>query len=116
LCAAISDPEPAVRTEAARALGELRNPGSLRPLVLALDDCFRCLRLAATWALEGLGRAGISHPRAADRLERLLDTEDDPYIAYAAYWALGVQGGSIGRRAAFRWSDWGQTVWEVVTG
>jgi HEAT repeats/PBS lyase HEAT-like repeat len=116
LCTAIGDPEPAVRAEAAGALGSLDSLGSLRPLVCALDDRFRCVRLAAAWALDDLGDAGIFHARAADRLERLLDGEDDPYIAYAAYWALGAQRGSNAPRAAFRWSDWGQTVWQAVTG
>lgn len=91
LCAAIGDPEPSVRAEAAWALGSLEQLGSLRPLVGALDDRFRCVPLAAAWALEDLGCAGILHPRAADRL---VDSEDDPYIANAAYWALGAQRGS----------------------
>lgn len=116
LCAAIGDPEPSVRAEAAWALGSLEELGSLRPLVGALDDRFRCVRLAAAWALDDLGDAGIFHARAADGLERLLDGEDDPYIADAAYWALADQGGSDASRAAFRWSDWGRTVWEAVTG
>jgi HEAT repeat protein len=116
LCTAIGDIEPAVRAEAARALGSLESIRSLRPLVLSLDDRFRCVRLAAAWALEDLGRAGAFHPRAADKLERVLDTEDDPYVAYAAYWALGAQRGSNARRAAFRWSARGQIVWEAVTG
>jgi HEAT repeat protein len=101
MCAAIGDPERAVRTEAARALGSLASLGSLRPLVSAMDDRFRCVRLAATWALEDLGCAGIFHARAADRLERLLDGEDDPYIAYATYWALGALRGSDARRLLF---------------
>jgi hypothetical protein len=63
-----------------------------------MDDRFRCVRLAATWALEDLGCAGIFHACAADRLECLLDGEDDPYIAYATYWALGALRGSDARR------------------
>jgi len=90
--------------------------GSLRPLVCALDDRFRCIRLAATWALEDLGQAGVAHGRAADPLDRLLFSEDDPYVAYAAYWAHGAQGGTNARRTEFIWSDWGQSVWRVVTG
>lgn len=116
LCNRADDPEPAVRAEAARALGSLESLQSLPPRVSALDDHSRCVRLAATWALEKLGRAAIFDAAPAKRLERLLDCEGDPYIAYAAYWALGAQGGSIGCRAAFRWSDWGQTVWKVVAG
>jgi hypothetical protein len=79
----------------------LASQGSLRPLVSAMDDRFRCVRLAATWALEDLGCAGIFHARAADRLERLLDGEDDPYIAYATYWALGALRGSDARHLLF---------------
>jgi HEAT repeat protein len=87
LCNRADDPEPAVRAEAARALGSLESLQSLPPLVATLDDHSRCVRLAATWALENLGRAAIFDAPPAKRLERLL-----------------------------RWSDWGQTVWEVVAG
>lgn len=116
LCTSIHDHEPAVRAEAARALGRLESAGALPPLVAALEEPFRCVRLAAVRALEDLGRRGVFDAEPANRLEQLLDREDDPYIAYAVYWALGAQGGSDAARAAFRWSDWGQTVWEAVTG
>ena len=41
-----------------------------------------------------------------------------PYVAYAAYWVPGWQGGSVtsAQRAAFRRSDRGQAVWLAVTG
>jgi HEAT repeat protein len=112
----IDDPEPAVRAAGARALGGVLDLGALPPLVAALDDRHRCVRLEAARALEQLGGAAIFDAEAARRLEQLLVREHDPYVAFAAYWALGAQGGAIGSRAGFRWSSWGQTVWQIVTG
>jgi HEAT repeat protein len=116
IAAAMVDAEPAVRAQAASALGRLRHAGSITPLVTAVEDHFSCVRLAAAWALEELGRAAITDPTAADSLSDLLEREDDQYVAYAAYWALGWQGGSAAeaQRAAFRWSDRGQAVWSAV--
>lgn len=115
---AIADPEPAVRAEAASALGRIRAHESIPPLVSAIDDRFRSVRLAAVWALEDLGRAAISSLSAVTRLAHLLEQEEDPYVAYGAYWALGWQGGSAtnAQRAAFRASDRGRTVWNAVAG
>jgi HEAT repeat protein len=116
IAAAMVDPEPAVRVQAASAWGRLTHAGSITPLVTAVEDYFRCVRLAAASALEELGRAAITDPTAANGLSDLLEQEGDPYVAYAAYWALGWQGGSAAeaRRAAFRWSDCGQAVWSAV--
>ena len=61
LVRAVEDPEPAVRAEAAWALGRLPSTDSLRPLVLALHDRSRTVRLAGAWALEQLGVDGVSH-------------------------------------------------------
>jgi len=112
----IADPEPAVRAAGARTLGGVLDLGALAPLTAALDDGHRCVRLEAARALEQLGAAAIFGADAARALEALLDCEQDPYVAFATYWALGAQGGAIGSRAAFRWSEWGHTVWRIVTG
>jgi HEAT repeat protein len=86
--------------------------------VLAIDDRFRSVRLAAVWALEELGREAISSLSAVTRLAHLLEQEEDPYVTYAAYWALGWQGGSAtnAQRAAFRASDRGRAAWRAVAG
>jgi HEAT repeat protein len=58
------DPVPEVRTEAARALGVVGEPGeSIVPLVAALDDSSAAVRRAATLAL---GR--IQDPRGVEAL------------------------------------------------
>lgn len=117
LSARSADSELAVRARVVRALGRLPSGGSIAPLISALDDGSRSVRLEAARALEELGRGAITAVGAAHRLALLLYEEDDPYVAYAAYWALGWQGGSAmnARRAAFRDSEWGQTVWNIVT-
>lgn len=76
------------------------------------------MRLAAVWALEELSREAISSLSAVTRLAHLLEQEEDPYVTYAAYWALGWQGGSAtnAQRAAFRESERGRAVWTAVTG
>ena len=97
-----------MRAAGARALGGVLDLGALAPLTAALDDGHRCVRLEAARALEQLGAAAIFDaeaaraPRSAARF-----ASSDPYVAFAAYWALGAQGGAIGSRAAFRWSELG---------
>lgn len=86
----------------------------MRPLVLALYDPSRTVRLAGVWALEQLGVDGITHERAVERLGRLMEDDRDPFVSYAAYWGFRAQGGPVVRAVAFRASDWGQTVWEIV--
>jgi HEAT repeats len=100
LARALEDSEPAVRGEAAYALGRLPSPDSLRPLVLALDDGSRTVRLAGAWALEHLAVDGIAHERAAERLGRLMEQDCDPFVSYAAYCGFRAPGrpGRPGRR------------------
>ena len=116
---ALSDPEPGVRSAVARSLASLPSAEAARALAPVLGDRFRCVRLAAAWALEELGSQGFPDAEASGELGRLLEREDDAWVAYAAYWALGWHPdapGSGERRSAFRWSEWGATVWALVTG
>ena len=116
---ALSDPEPAVRAAVAGSLAALPSSQAARALASALRDRFGCVRLAAAQALEELGSQGFPDPEASRELGRLLEREDDAWVAYAAYWALGWHPGAAGsheRRSAFRWSEWGATVWAQVTG
>jgi HEAT repeat protein len=65
-----------VRLKAAAALGQLRDPRSIRPLVAALDDFSGAVRHAAAGALKRLGKAAyrpvLEAYRNGDAIRRLL--------------------------------------------
>jgi HEAT repeat protein len=116
LCNAITDVEPAARVKVAAALGHLHLAESVAPLVRATQDVSRGVRFEAMRSLSELGFAGISDETAAVTLACVLKREEDPYVAYEAYWALWWQGGSAmsERLSAFRRSEWGRNVWLVA--
>ena len=74
-----------VRAKAATILGKLNDPGSIKPLINALDDDDEYVRIASSNALGKLG-----DPRAAEPLIRLLG--DKHSVRKAAAEALGKLG------------------------
>jgi hypothetical protein len=115
---AVADEDSAVRAAAAQALGTLPSPDSVAALVPLVTDSSHTVRLAAVWALEQLGSASFSSSSAALALGGLLDQQDDPFVAFAAYWALAWWSGDgiEERRRSFLHSAWGQIVWSVADG
>ena len=109
---AARDTEPAVRSQAMHTLACAPHPESLRPLVRALDDRLRGVRLRAARALTDLGDAGLRARAVAHRLLRVIEEDADPWIARAAFRGVRAQGGSIRDarlQAALRWS--GHPLW-----
>jgi HEAT repeat protein len=90
---------------------------ALASLAEALDDPSRMVRLEACRAVTSIRYRQLRDNTGVERLLRLLETEEDPFVAQAAYWALGTYGGPriAEARARFRFSDWGQEVWRIVT-
>lgn len=116
--ATISDVESCVRMTAVRALGSLPSTASVRALVPALSDDARGVRLEAVRAIEILGRCSVRTASAAEWLAYVLWEDPDPFVAYAAYWALGRIGAPRfdSERARFRWSERGRYLWRIVVG
>lgn len=88
--AALHDPNIAVREEAARALGEIADPGSLDALLSVLEDPLSGLAVEASRAL---GRIGDR--RALPALTTVLTSEDETFSQrdrMAAAQALGDLG------------------------
>ncbi len=100
LATALHDPSLAVREEAARALGEIADPGSVDVLLAVLRDPMTGL---AEEAANALGRIGDR--RALPGLIALLDSEDEafsPRDRMAAARALGDLGGPEATDALLR--------------
>ena len=72
LIAALTDPEPIIRTEAAAALGQVHYPDAIAHLILALNDSALDVRKAA---INSLGKSG--DPKALEPLQRGLQDELD---------------------------------------
>ena len=84
----LRDPHAAVRTAAARSLGELASIGAIPALVAAAHDASWSVRYRATLALTQLGEPG----RAA---VRLLRTDEDRYVADIATLVIGLSDGAL---------------------
>jgi hypothetical protein len=113
--ARLEDSEAAVRTLVPGVLAcvaDFEAPRAVRP---ALEDRSANVQMEAAWALATLAARGFLDPDALDVLQILMAQEHQPYLAYAAYWALGWYPGTD-EREAFRRSSWGLTVWALVTG
>ena len=95
LVALLSDPEPILRAEAARALGELQSGVGLRSLRQALGDPDRRVRQAVAEALAIVGDPDIA-ATITDRFRR----EPAPEVRGALLGALGVLDPQAGRRWA----------------
>jgi bilin biosynthesis protein len=72
LVAALTDPEPLIRTEAAAALGQVNYPPAASHLILAVRDSDLDVRKAA---INSLGKIG--DPAALEPLQTLLDDPQD---------------------------------------
>lgn len=112
----LDDPSAFVRAGAALTIGQ--NGGRIEPSALArcLTDASPDVREATARAFSELGKSSSVDSSVAPAIASLLK-DTSPRVAYAAYWALGWQGGSTwnGRRTEFRCSDWGQQVWRSMT-
>jgi HEAT repeat protein len=85
LIAALSDPDPLVRRQAAEALGKISDPRAVEPLITTLSDPDPLIRRQA---IQALGK--IKDPRAGKPLtEILIDTDEEPYVRATAAGALG---------------------------
>jgi HEAT repeat protein len=117
LVSALSDADSGVRTAAAAALGDCDSDVALDALVRALDDPARAVRCNAARALEWFGCRGRATDRAIAKLSAMLDDED-PAVAYNAFWGLRGQGGSASdaRCSEWRWSERGQAAWASRLG
>lgn len=78
-----NDPDPTVRSAAARSLGNSVHPGAIEPLVDALDDDNRFVRMDATVALTD--KSGDNVKRA---LLVRLSRDEEPQVRAAAARAL----------------------------
>jgi HEAT repeat protein len=84
LILSLKDEDENAHFAAARALGEIKDPRSIEPLITALlDDKYKPVRSAAAHAL---GR--IKDPRAVGPLIAILKDENE-YVRSEAVWALG---------------------------
>lgn len=86
LTAALKHPGWDIRFNAARALGEIRDPRAVEPLMDALGDSHRSVRLVTAKAL-----GNLSDPKALDPLCQALTDRTRMVRNYAA-WALGEIG------------------------
>jgi HEAT repeat protein len=116
LAQAVDDEEPGVRAMVTRALGNLRVSRAVELASHALADIAHSVRLEACRSLARLGRAGLREPAAVLMLTAVMHEPRDPHVAWGAYRALAEQGGASVevRRAAFRYSAWGQEVWRIA--
>jgi HEAT repeat protein len=117
LVCALSDADSGVRAAAVAALANCDSRVALDAVVGALDDPARAVRCNAARGLECLGSRGNSSDAAIAKLSSTLDDED-PAVAYNAFWGLRGQAGSASdaRCSAWRWSESGQAAWASATG
>jgi len=87
LLALHNDPDPAVRTMVARALGKVADPRTVDPLLPMLEDSDTNVREAAATAL-GL----LKDRRATEPLMVILSKDSDPRLRWMAAEALGRIG------------------------
>ena len=85
----LGDPDPEVRAQAAKVLGDAREPEALADLIKLLTDPLPRVRFLAAIALGKLGR-----PQAIEPLLALLraNKDKDPYLRHAAVMGLAGSG------------------------
>ena len=85
LMAALNDPDPLVRRQAAEALGKIGDPRAIEPLIAIMSDPDPLIRRQAIQALRR-----INDPIAANTLIKILvDKDEQPYVRATAAEALG---------------------------
>jgi HEAT repeat protein len=116
LADALRDANAGVRAHAATALGQCRSDLAVAAVVRVLDDASGTVRSNAARALEELGLNGYQSDVAIAKLSANLD-DDQPRVAYDAFWGLRGQAGSASdeRCSAWRWSPGGQRAWGRAT-
>ncbi len=83
LMEALSDPEPAVREQAAEVLGDLEDERAVEPLMAAVTDENEDVRAQVIWAL-----GNMEDPRTFETLRTALRDESEE-VQESAIWALG---------------------------
>jgi HEAT repeat protein len=94
ISAALADPEPRVRAEAVRAWHGIRYQQGAAPLLRVLADPERTVRREAVAVIGALRETG-----ARAELERLVQTDTDPFVRRNACFALGRLGDPAARAA-----------------
>ncbi len=87
----LTDPDPLVRRNAAIAMGRIRLPSAIQPLVHRLGDQDASVRTYSAWALGELGEVARDH--AAVPVAELVH-DSAASVKYAAALALGAIGGT----------------------
>ena len=102
LNAALKSENPAVRTMAARTLGDIGDPGAVEPLISSLKDNNRDVRENAAAALRW-----IRDPRAVEPLIAALKDEDESVQSKAAGALKAIAGKDLGidYKAWKKWWD-----------
>jgi quinoprotein glucose dehydrogenase len=95
----LADIDPEVRSQAAKVVGEAKEPQALESLIKLLDDASPRVRFFAAIALGKLGQSGAIKP-----LLTMIRTsgESDPYLRHAAVMGLVGSGKSEGWKIAAR--------------
>jgi len=81
---ALRHEDPNVRWEAARALGVMRDPRAVDPLIAALGDRDPDVRRKAALSL-----GKICDPRAVEALQSCSVKDENQVVRWAATWGLG---------------------------
>jgi len=100
LNAALKNGNPAVRTMAARTLGDIEDPGAVEPLISSLKDENRDVRENAATALRWIG-----DPRAVEPLIAALKDEDKIVQSKAAGALKAITGRDLGKGYE-AWKKW----------
>jgi HEAT repeat protein len=116
LAHALQDEDAGVRASAAAALGRCRSHEAVYAIVQGLDDTAAAVRSSAARSLELLGLDGYQSDLAIAKLVGML-SDDQPRVAYDAFWGLRGQAGSASdeRCSAWRLSADGQRAWAGAT-
>ena len=92
--------DPEVRKNAAEALGKIKDPRAVEPLITALKDEYSEVRWHAAWSL-----GEIQDPRAVEPLIEALKDEDSG-VRLSAAWSLEkITKEHFGREVA-KWEEW----------
>lgn len=100
LVGALRDPDSAVRSEAARRLGELKDARAVVPLINAMKDEHAYVRRRATFSL-----GSLQDIRAMESLIKALDDEDVFVQEYALKSLEKISGQRLGSDPK-KWREW----------
>lgn len=100
LIESLRDQDPAIRTESARRLGELKDSRTVAPLIAALKDEHPYVRRRAAFSL-----GSMQDIRAVEPLIKVLDDED-PFVREYALKALEKISGQRFGTDSKKWQEW----------